>query len=37
MDIGATALNMFGIDVPKYMDGKALAVADANGSRSRKE
>jgi predicted AlkP superfamily phosphohydrolase/phosphomutase len=31
MDIGPTVLDMFGVEVPKYMDGKALAVADANG------
>jgi len=30
MDIGPTVLDMFGVDVPKYMDGKALAVADSN-------
>jgi predicted AlkP superfamily phosphohydrolase/phosphomutase len=29
MDIGPTALDMFGITVPKYMDGKPLTVADA--------
>ncbi len=29
MDIGPTVLDMFGVEVPKYMDGKALAVADA--------
>jgi len=32
MDIGPTVLDMFGVTVPKYMDGKPLAVADANGS-----
>jgi len=32
MDIGPTVLDMFGVEVPKYMDGKALAVADADGS-----
>ena len=32
MDIGPTVLDMFGVTVPKYMDGKALAVADTNGS-----
>jgi len=26
MDIGPTVLNMFGVKVPEYMDGKALAV-----------
>lgn len=29
MDIAPTVLEMFGVDVPGYMDGKALAVADA--------
>ncbi len=28
MDIGPTVLDMFGVDVPKYMDGKALAIAN---------
>jgi predicted AlkP superfamily phosphohydrolase/phosphomutase len=32
MDIGPTILDMFGVDVPKYMDGKALSVSDAAGS-----
>ncbi|MHC5061214.1 MAG: alkaline phosphatase family protein [Planctomycetota bacterium] len=32
MDIGPTVLDMFGVKVPKYMDGKSLAVADADGS-----
>jgi len=32
MDIGPTVLDMFGVEVPKYMDGKALGVADADGS-----
>ena len=32
MDIGPTVLDLFGVDVPKYMDGKALAVADADDS-----
>ena len=32
MDIGPTVLDMFGVEVPKYMDGKALAVADADGA-----
>ncbi|MHC4265730.1 MAG: alkaline phosphatase family protein [Planctomycetota bacterium] len=31
MDIGPTVLDMFGIDVPEYMDGVPLAVADGNG------
>lgn len=29
MDIGPTVLDMFGVDVPGYMDGKPLEVADA--------
>ena len=32
MDIGPTVLDLFGVTVPKYMDGKALALADADGS-----
>ena len=28
MDIGPTVLDMFGVAVPKYMDGKALQVSD---------
>jgi len=28
MDIGPTVLDMFGVSVPKYMDGRALTVAD---------
>jgi arylsulfatase A-like enzyme len=34
MDIGPTVLDMFGVDVPMYMDGKPLAVADA-GSKNK--
>jgi len=37
MDVGPTVLDMFGVDVPGYMDGKPLAVADADGSKSRKQ
>ena len=37
MDIGPTVLDMFGVDVPKYMDGKALTVADTDGCRSHKK
>lgn len=33
VDIGPTVLDMFGITVPRYMDGRALAVADADGSK----
>jgi predicted AlkP superfamily phosphohydrolase/phosphomutase len=29
IDIGPTVLALFGVDVPAYMDGKALAVGDA--------
>ena len=32
MDIGPTVLDMFGVTVPGYMDGKPLVVADADGS-----
>jgi len=31
MDIGPTVLTMFGLSVPKYMDGKSLEVAQSNG------
>jgi len=31
MDIGPTVLDMFGVAAEKHMDGKALAVADADG------
>ncbi len=31
MDVGPTVLDLFGVDVPKHMDGRPLAVADANG------
>ena len=37
MDIGPTVLDMFGVAVPKYMDGKALAVADADKSKNRQK
>jgi len=29
MDIGPTVLEMFGVDTPAHMDGKAMAIADA--------
>ena len=29
MDIGATALEMFGVDIPKYMDGRSIRIADS--------
>jgi len=32
MDIGATALDLFGVEVPGVMDGRPLMVADADGS-----
>lgn len=31
-DIGATALDLFGVPVPAYMDGRPLAVANTDGS-----
>jgi predicted AlkP superfamily phosphohydrolase/phosphomutase len=34
MDIGPTVLDMFGVDVPAYMDGKPLAVEDADSTSS---
>jgi predicted AlkP superfamily phosphohydrolase/phosphomutase len=34
MDIGPTILDMFGVDVPKYMDGRPLLVADAANRRT---
>jgi len=32
MDLGATVLDMFGVDVPTVMDGRPLTVAEADGS-----
>jgi hypothetical protein len=32
MDLGPTALDLFGVDIPAYMDGKPLTIADADGS-----
>jgi len=32
MDLGPTVLDMFGVEAPKYMDGRPLRVADADGS-----
>jgi bisphosphoglycerate-independent phosphoglycerate mutase (AlkP superfamily) len=29
LDIGPTVLDLFGVKVPDYMDGRALAVGDA--------
>ena len=37
MDIGPTVLDMFGVDVPKYMDGKALKVADSGPPKAGKQ
>ncbi len=37
MDIGATVLDMFGVTVPGYMDGKPLAVADVNGNKAKEK
>jgi predicted AlkP superfamily phosphohydrolase/phosphomutase len=37
MDIGPTVLEMFGVSVPAYMDGAALAVAGADGFEGDKE
>ena len=34
MDIGPTILDMFGVAVPKYMDGRPLSVADAASRRT---
>jgi hypothetical protein len=31
MDVGVTALDLFGVDVPKFMDGRPLEVANADG------
>ncbi len=32
MDLGPTVLDMFGVDVPKIMDGQSVGVSDADGS-----
>jgi len=32
LDIGATVLDMFGVEVPGYMDGRPLGVADGGGN-----
>jgi predicted AlkP superfamily phosphohydrolase/phosphomutase len=37
MDIGPTVLEMFGVEIPAYMDGAALAVAGADGFDGGKE
>ena len=34
MDIGPTVLSMFGVEVPRYMDGKPLTVADAEADKN---
>ncbi len=31
MDVGPTVLDLFGVDVPEYMDGRPFQVADAEG------
>jgi predicted AlkP superfamily phosphohydrolase/phosphomutase len=36
IDIGPTILDMFGVAVPRYMDGRPLSVADAAGRRTDK-
>ncbi len=35
MDIGPTVLDMFGVAVPRYMDGRPLSVADAEAGNKR--
>jgi predicted AlkP superfamily phosphohydrolase/phosphomutase len=35
MDLGPTTLDLFGVDVPRHMDGRPLAVAGTNGNGSR--
>jgi predicted AlkP superfamily phosphohydrolase/phosphomutase len=30
MDIGPTVLDMFGVEIPKYMDGRPLAISDTS-------
>jgi len=37
MDIGPTVLAMFGVDVPKHMDGRALSVADAGSAKEQRQ
>ncbi len=37
MDIGATVLEMFGVDVPKRMDGKPMQVADAASNHTERD
>lgn len=32
MDVGPTVLDLFGVDVPKHMDGRPMVVADAAGN-----
>jgi predicted AlkP superfamily phosphohydrolase/phosphomutase len=32
LDVGATALDMFGVAVPRHMDGRPMIVADADGT-----
>ena len=35
IDVGPTVLDMFGVAVPKHMDGRSMKVADSNGKLSR--
>jgi predicted AlkP superfamily phosphohydrolase/phosphomutase len=35
MDIGPTVLDWFGVEVPRFMDGKAIRLAGGNGARPR--
>jgi arylsulfatase A-like enzyme len=35
IDIGPTILDMFGVGVPKYMDGRPLSVSDTNATNRR--
>jgi len=35
MDIGPTVLDMFGVALPRYMDGRPLSVADAEAANGR--
>jgi len=31
-DVGPTVLSLFGVDVPRYMDGRPFGFVDADGS-----
>ncbi|MHC4244617.1 MAG: hypothetical protein ACYSU4_19585 [Planctomycetota bacterium] len=37
IDIGPTILGMFGVTVPKYMDGRPMSVADAEACERRRD